>query len=281
MIPADIPKHAGAGFRTCHARDVLEGKPDIAWFEIHPENYMVDGGPRLKTLEKLRADYPVSFHGLALSLASFERPDKDHLKALKGLVDRCEPGLVSEHIAWSALDGRYFADLLPAPFTKESLACLVRNVCEVQEYLGRAILIENPAQYLALPQCEMSELDFVTETARRAGCGILLDVNNLFVTQQNLGQDAAAYIEDFDVSLIGEVHLAGYGVDHFRGKDILIDSHSDKVSDEVWALFEMLVSRTGPLPALLEWDNDIPGWDVLEDEVRKAGAILAAKRQAA
>ena len=276
-----IPARAGAGFRSCHAADVLDNHPDVAWFEIHPENYMVDGGPRLEVLETLCADYPVSFHGLALSLAGVERPDKDHLKALKRLIDRYQPALVSEHVAWSAFAGHYFADLLPFPFCRESLDCLVRNVSEVQDFLGRRILIENPAQYLALPGHEMSEVEFITEAAERSGCGILFDAANLYITQHNIGSDVKKYVTALAPSLIGEVHVAGYSRENFQGKDILIDSHSDVVSDQVWEIYEALIERTGPVPTLVEWDNDIPEWAVLEGEVKKADAILANRRKAA
>jgi len=273
-----IPSRAGAGFRTCHARDVLEGMPEVAWFEVHPENYMVSGGPRLKILQRLRADYPISFHGLALSLGGFERPDREHLKALKSLIERFEPGLVSEHLAWSALEGAYFADLLPVPYTRGALQILIRNISEVQEFLGRPILIENPAQYLQLPEQDMDETEFIMAAAQRTGCGLLFDVNNLYVSQQNLGIDAGRYVESLDIDLIGEIHLAGFGIDHFRGADILIDSHSDLVSKDVWNLFERLLERAGPRPTLVEWDNDIPDWAILEGEVKKADEILSRNR---
>jgi len=272
-----IPDRAGAGFRTAHTQDILDHKTKCAWFEVHPENYLVDGGPRLQVLERLCLDFPVSFHGLALSLAGFERPDKTHLKALKTLIERFEPGLVSEHLAWSALGDHYFADLLPVPYTREALEALVRNVCEVQEALGRRILIENPARYLELPGEEMSELEFITEVAHRAGCGILFDVNNAYVTQQNLGTDAAAYTDALDPNLIGEVHLAGYSVDQASGCEILIDSHSAPVSEPVWDLFRRLLDKAGPKPVLVEWDNDIPEWAVLESEVEKADQFLLSK----
>lgn len=271
---APLPPRAGAGFRTRHCRDFFEGNPRVSWLEVHPENYMVEGGPRLTILEHIRSRHPISFHGLALSLAGAERPDKAHLKALKGLIERFEPAQVTEHIAWSALDGHYFPDLLPVPFTKEALEALVRNIGEVQEALGRRILVENPALYLELPENEMTAAEFISETVRESGCGLLLDLTNLYISGRNLGAAPDDFLAKIDPASVGQIHLAGYSREAIRGSEILIDSHSAPVADPVWKLFEGYIGTTGPKPTLVEWDNELPAWPVLEAEVKKADEIL-------
>jgi uncharacterized protein (UPF0276 family) len=263
---------------------VCEGLPDIGWFEIHPENYMVEGGPRLAVLEAVRRDYPLSLHGVGLSLGGAERLDRDHLAALCALADRFLPGLVSEHIAWSAQGGVWFADLLPPSLSRAGLGLLCDNIDEAQEALGRPLLIENPASYLTLPDREMDEVDFVVAAARRTGCGLLLDVNNVHVSAVNIGIDAEAYVDALPAELIGEIHLAGFSVDTASAGRLLIDSHSAAVDADVWELYERLIARIGARPTLVEWDNDIPAWEVLHGEARKADerlARLAAPRPAA
>lgn len=276
-IAADVPDRVGVGFKTRHAQDVLGRRPDLGWFEVHPENYMVAGGPRHAILESLREIYPLSLHGVALSLAGTERPDPDHLRALRLLVDRYQPGLVSEHIAWSAHDGVYLADLLPAPLTTAALDQLCLNIDETQEALGRQILIENPSHYLLLPGSDIPEPEFIVEAARRTGCGLLVDVNNIFVSAVNVGFDERAYIDALPPELIGEIHLAGHAFDRVNGKTLLIDNHGAPVSHKVWNLYRRLIRRVGPKPTLIEWDSKVPEWPVLYREAKLAEAALLGR----
>ena len=269
-----LPARAGVGFKAEHGKDIFGTAPAVGWFEVHPENYMVAGGPRLAMLEELRAHYPVSMHGVGLSLGGGEKLSENHLADLKRLVDRFDPAMVSEHIAWSSHDGLYMADLLPTPMTKTSLDQLVQAIETVQEYIGRRILIENPTSYLPLPQNSIPELDFITEAARRSGCGLLIDVNNVYISAHNLGFDAKAFIDAVPGDLVGEIHLAGHEQDANPDDDVLIDTHSRPVADPVWALFDQLITRIGPRPTLIEWDNDVPGWDVLAAEAALADQYL-------
>lgn len=269
-----LPARAGVGFKAEHAKDIFGNAPAVGWFEIHPENYMVAGGPRLAMLEELCAHYPVSMHGVGLSLGGGEKLSENHLADLKRLVDRFDPAMVSEHIAWSSHEGLYMADLLPTPMTKTSLDQLVQAIEIVQDYIGRRILIENPTSYMPLPQNSIPELDFITEAARRSGCGLLIDVNNVYISAHNLGFDAKAFIDAVPGDLVGEIHLAGHEQDANPDDDVLIDTHSRPVADPVWALFEQLISRIGPRPTLIEWDNDVPGWDVLAAEAALADRYL-------
>ncbi len=266
---------AGASFKGEHAEEVCEVRPDIGWFEIHPENYMVDGGPRLSVLETVRESYPLSFHGVGASLGGAGRLDCGHLSALRRLIDRFQPEQVSEHIAWSAHGNVWFADLLPPSLSREGLDRLCDNIDEMQNALGRSILIENPANYLVLPDREMDEAAFVVETARRAGCGLLVDVNNIHVGAVNIGLDAEAYVDDIPAGLIGEIHLAGFSVEGTGAGRLLIDSHGAAVDDTVWRLYRRLIERIGARPTLVEWDKDIPAWEVLHGEAMKAEACLA------
>ncbi len=270
-----VPFRAGASFKGEHAEAVFGDGPDIGWFEVHPENYMVAGGPRLAMLEALREAWPLSLHGVGLSLGGAERLDRDHLAALRALADRFEPGLVSEHIAWSAHGGVWFADLLPPSLSAAGLDRLCDNVDEMQEALGRPVLIENPASYLVLPDGEMDELSFVVEAARRTGCGLLVDVNNIHVSAVNTGLDADTYVDAIPGALVGEIHLAGFTVDDAGGDRLLIDSHGAAVDGAVWRLYDRLIGRIGARPTLVEWDKDIPGWDVLFAEAKKAEFALS------
>ncbi|WP_430475705.1 DUF692 domain-containing protein [Thalassospira lucentensis] len=273
-----LPARAGVGFKAEHAKDIFGTTPSVGWFEIHPENYMVAGGPRLAMLEQLCGQYPVSMHGVGLSLGGGEPLNENHLADLKRLVDRFDPAMVSEHIAWSSHEGLYMADLLPTPMTKTSLDQLVTAISRVQDHIGRRILIENPTSYMALPQNSIPELDFITEAARRSGCGLLIDVNNVYISAHNLGFDAKAFIDAVPTDLIGEIHLAGHERDANQNDDVLIDTHSRPVSDPVWALFDRLIGRIGPRPTLIEWDNDVPSWPVLHQEAMLADRYLANDR---
>lgn len=276
-----LPACAGVGFKAEHASDILGGKASVGWFEIHPENYMVAGGPRLAMLADVCAQYPVSMHGVGLSLGGGDPLDARHLADLKRLVDRFNPAMVSEHIAWSSHEGLYMADLLPTPMTKTSLDQLVAAIDTVQSHIDRRILIENPTSYLPLPQNSISELDFITEAARRSGCGLLIDVNNIYISAHNLGFDAEVFVDGIPADLVGEVHLAGHERDANDQDSILIDTHSRPVADPVWALFDRLIARIGPRPTLIEWDNDVPSWPVLQHEAALADTRLNAVRSRA
>ncbi|MEK9661202.1 MAG: DUF692 domain-containing protein [Alphaproteobacteria bacterium] len=278
---ASVPSRAGVGFKGEHAEAVCKGRPDLGWFEVHPENYMVAGGARLAIPDAVRRDYPLSLHGVGLSLGGAERLDRDHLTALRGLVDRFQPGLVSEHIAWSAWDGNWFADLLPPSLSKAGLDRLCDNIDEMQEARGRRVLIENPANYLVLPDRDMDEVSFIVEAARRTGCGLLVDVNNVYVGAVNIGLDAEAWLDAVPANLIGEIHIAGHTVDKGGDARLLIDSHAAAVNSAVWRLYERLIDRVGARPTLVEWYADIPAREVLFDEAQKAETRLVRLKQMA
>lgn len=264
---------AGIGFKPEHYDEAVASPAAGLWFEVHAENYMVEGGPRLAMLEAIGRDRPLSLHGVGMSLAGAEPPDRDHLAALKRLVERFEPALVSEHLAWSRLDGRCFPDLLPVPRTNEVLARCADNVGRVQDALGRQVLIENPTHYLALADHHWSETSFLAELARRSGCGLLIDVNNVAVGAHNIGFDPAAWLAEVPAHLVGEIHLAGHSLDAEGA--LLIDSHDEAVAEAVWALFETFVARIGARPTLIERDGNLPGFAELMAERERAQLSLA------
>ena len=268
---------AGIGLKQAHVEAALAGPQTAPWFEVHAENYMVAGGPRLEQLARIRGRAALSFHGVGASLGGPAPPDARHLSALKRLVDAFEPALVSEHAVWSRAGGVYFADLLPLPRTADALARLVDGVDRLQEAIGRRVLIENPANYLPFVS-EMDEPDFLAEAARRTGCGLLLDVNNVYVSAHNCGLDARAYIEALPAERVGEIHIAGFEADENFGERLLIDSHAAPVSEPVWSLLEFALERLGPLPVLLERDGKLPTFEALMDERRRAERILSARR---
>jgi hypothetical protein len=265
---------AGLGLKPQHYVEALDAVADGLWFEVHPENYMVAGGPRLAWLQAIRAQHPVALHGVALSLAADAEPDPVHLARLAALAHRLEPWLVSEHLAWSAWRGAYYPDLLPFPRTAASLVRIAENVSRAQEALGRPIAIENPSHYLWLEDHEWDEIDFLSELARRTGCGLLLDVNNVYVSARNLGTRAEAYVDVFPGELIWEVHLAGHTSDPALGPALLVDSHDAPVAPEVWALYERLIARIGPRPTLIERDGNLPAFSKLMAERARAEALL-------
>lgn len=271
---------AGIGFKPIHFEAALAAPAAGLWFEVHPENYMVAGGPRLAMLEALRAARPLSLHGVGLSLASAERPDAAHVERLKRLVDRFQPVLVSEHLAWSRSDGRCFPDLLPFPRTTEALLHLVRNVDFVQNRLGRQILIENPSLYVALDGHEWSETDFLKQLVKRTGCRLLVDVNNVAVSANNLRFDPRTWLDALPFDAIGEIHLAGHTADPQHGDRLLIDSHDAPVAESVWSLYAYLIARTGPVPTLIERDGNLPEFAELLAERRRAAAVLSTPRPA-
>lgn len=269
---------AGIGFKPEHFDEALACPAAGLWFEVHAENYMVGGGPHLAMLDALAERFPVSLHGVGLSLAGVERPDRCQLDALVRLADRCRPFLVSEHLAWSRLGARCFPDLLPFPRTHEALDVVTRNIDIVQSALGRQILIENPSLYVELAGHDWSESDFLTELVRRTGCGLLVDVNNIVVSATNLGFDAFAYVDGLPAAAVGEIHLAGHRADPRLGDRLLIDSHDTRVPASVWTLFAHALDRFGSPPTLIERDGEIPPFAVLMVERGVAAAILADHR---
>ncbi|MDG1418891.1 MAG: DUF692 domain-containing protein [Maricaulis sp.] len=268
---------AGLGLKPEHFRSALDARASGLWFEVHAENFMAAGGPRLAWLEAIRAQHPLSIHGIGLSLGGSDPVDKSHLSRLKVLVDRYQPALVSEHMAWSVLDGTYFPDLLPPLLNKTSLARFTGHIDQVQEALGRQILLENPSHYMPF-RTDIPETEFLTEIAAQTGCGLLLDVNNVHVSANNLGFDAMDYLRDFPVEQVGEIHLAGFKADEALGDDLLIDTHNTPVSEPVWSLYQQTLTLTGRVPTLIERDSDIPAFDTLLDERDRAQSMLDALR---
>lgn len=264
---------AGLGLKPVHYQDALDCTAEGLWFEVHPENYMVGGGPRLAWLEAIGTRHPLSLHGVSLSLAADCPPDAEHLKRLKNLADRIQPGLISEHLAWSAWRGQYHPDLLPFPRTGEALRRIASNVNCTQDALGRRIAIENPSHYLHIDGHDYSELDFLTELSERTGCGLLLDVNNVHISAHNLGFDAATYLDAFPALAIMEIHLAGHAEDP-GNSTLLIDTHDAPIAEDVWSLYERLIGRIGMRPTLIERDDHIPAFAALLAERDRAQSRL-------
>jgi uncharacterized protein (UPF0276 family) len=267
---------AGLGLKPQHYDAALACPAAGLWFEVHPENYMVAGGPRLAWLEAIRSIHAISLHGVGLSLAADAEPDPAHLARLAVLARRIEPVLVSEHLAWSAWRGAYHPDLLPFPRTSEALARIADNVSRAQDALQRRIAIENPSHYLRIDGHAWDEIDFLTELARRTGCGLLLDVNNIYVSARNLGYSADAYLDAFPGERVMEIHLAGHAPDSSLGDALLVDSHDAPVAAEVWILYERLIRRIGPRPTLIERDDNLPEFTTLLAERERADAVLRA-----
>lgn len=271
-----LPPRAGVGLKPEHYRAIIDGRPDIGWFEIHAENYMGAGGPPHRYLSAIRDRYPVSLHGVGLSIGAARPLDREHLKRLKQLNERYRPGLFSEHLAWSTHDSVFFNDLLPVPYNAESVARVACHIDEVQDTVGRQMLLENPSSYLRFVESTMSEIDFLSETVRRTGCGLLLDVNNVQVSAVNQQTDPIAYLDAFPVAHVGEIHLAGYAPEEDgKGAPLLIDAHDRPIDPAVWRLYQHAIDLTGPVPTLIEWDNDVPEWPVLFAEAKRADAVLA------
>ena len=264
---------SGIGLRAPHYREILEQRPAAGFLEVHSENFFCAGGAPLAWLERFRALYPMSFHGVGLSLGSVDPIDDDHLGKLEALVRRFQPDLVSEHLCWSHAGGRHSNDLLPLPYTEEALEHVCARVAMVQERLGRRILVENVSSYHAFAHSTIPEWEFVAAVARRSGCGLILDVNNIWVSSRNHGFEPLRYVEGIDAASVAEIHLAGYE----ESQGLLIDTHSRPVSEPVWSLYAQTLERLGPRPTLIEWDADIPALDVLLGEARKADAVGARK----
>jgi uncharacterized protein (UPF0276 family) len=272
---APVPARAGIGVKPAHYRDLLTTRPRLAFIEVHTENYMGDGGPPHAYLQALAELYPLSLHGVGLSLGGAEPLDREHLRRWRALVDRYQPALVSEHVAWSRFGGLTLHDLLPIPYTPESLALLCDHVDEMQTALGRRILIENPSSYIAFHDSQIAEADFLTEIARRSGCGLLLDINNVYVSARNHGFDPRRWLARIPGDLVGEIHLAGHSVIRDQDFEIRIDDHGSRVCSDVWNLYSETVARIGARPTLIEWDTDVPELAVLLDEARRADDIAA------
>jgi uncharacterized protein (UPF0276 family) len=272
---AALPASAGIGLRSPHHREVLATLPAVGWLEVHSENFFCAGGESLRVLEAARAHYAISLHGVGLSLGSSDALSRDHLRKLKALADRIEPAAVSEHLCWSSIGGRFLNDLLPLPYTYAALDIVCAHVDEVQDFLGRRILVENVSSYLRFAAAEMPEWEFVAAVARRTGCDLLLDVNNIYVSARNHGFDARTYLAAMPAERIGEIHLAGYEDDD----GLLIDTHSRPVHAPVWQLYAETLARFGPVATLIEWDNDIPALAVLVAEAAKAERMLIDVRE--
>jgi uncharacterized protein (UPF0276 family) len=273
---------AGTSFKHEHLSAILAERPAYGFFEVHAENYLGAGGPPHRALESVRRDYPVSLHGVCMSIGGPQRIDATHLERFAALVERYEPALVSEHLAWSTHQTTYFNDLLPLPYTEATLARVAEHIDEVQEAIRRPILLENPSTYVMFRDSTIKETDFIRELARRSGCGLLLDINNVFVSATNLGFSALDYLSDFPLDRVGEIHLAGHAEQTGdQDEPLLIDSHDGPVADTVWALFDIVLGRCGPIPTLVEWDSKIPDWPVLKAEATAAQAILNLHAQTA
>jgi len=272
-----MPDCAGIGLKPIHFKELLANEPELGFLEVHTENYMGAGGPPHRYLEALAEKYPLSFHGVGASLGGVDPLDRAHLDRWRALVDHYEPRLVSEHLAWTSNAGRTMHDLLPVPYTREALTVLCEHIDEMQSALGRSILIENPSRYVDFVESEMSETDFLIEAARRSGCGLLLDVNNVYVSACNQSEDAHAYLRAVPGELVGEIHLAGHSLTTTAsGHELRIDDHGSRVCDEVWALYAETIARIGRRPTLIEWDTNVPALDELLAEARRADACAAS-----
>jgi hypothetical protein len=271
-----LPARPGLGFKPEHFEDIRAARPALGFFEVHAENYMGAGGLPHVQLAALRADYAISLHGVGLSLGGPRPPDPAHLARLRRLVDRYAPESFSEHLAWSSHDEGYLNDLLPLPYTGETLRRVAEHVDAVQSALGCRMLLENPSTYLLFAESTWAETDFLAEIARRTGCGLLLDVNNVFVSATNHRTDPRAYLAAFPLERVGEIHLGGHAEERLAEGPLLIDAHGTPVADPVWALYGEVIRRGGPRPTLIEWDNDVPAFAVLLAEADRAAAVLSA-----
>lgn len=273
---------AGTSFKHQHLQAILADDAPGGFFEVHAENYMGAGGPPHAALTRIREDFPVSLHGVCMSIGGPQPLDKAHLERFRHLIERYEPALVSEHLAWSTHETTYYNDLLPLPYTEATVARVAEHIDEVQRTIGRRLLMENPSTYVTFRESTMSETAFIRELVRRTGCGLLLDINNVFVSATNQGYSALNYLSDFPLEHVGEIHLAGHTEqEDDEGDLLLIDSHDKPVADAVWKLFEIVIGRTGAIPTLIEWDSAIPNWPVLKAEAKAAQAILDRHARAA
>jgi uncharacterized protein (UPF0276 family) len=273
-VPGPVPARAGIGLRAQHHQAILGATPAPAWIEAHTENYFHAGGPAVRALERARASYTLSLHGVGLGLGSAAPLDRSHLARVREAVRRYEPALVSEHACWGHVDGEHFNDLLPLPYTEEAVVHLAARVGEVQDALGRQILLENLSAYVSFAASQLSEGEFLAAVVERSGCGLLLDVNNAYVNASNLGLELDAFLAALPGTAIQEIHLAGHSKRRVGARELLIDDHGSAVCDEVWALFDVVLDRFGPRPTLIEWDNDVPPLEILLADARRADQRL-------
>ena len=280
-IAPTLPALPGVGYKPQHFNAILTDAAPVGWLEIHAENYMGAGGRPLAQLRHLAERFPISVHGVGLSIGGEGPLDADHLSRLKSLVDWLNPASFSEHLAWSSHDAAFLNDLLPLPYNAKTLATVARHISQVQDRLGRQMLLENPSSYLAFEASDMAETEFLQVLSQQTGCGLLLDVNNVFISATNLGTSPQAYIDGFPLGAVGEIHLGGHDDDADEAGDLLlIDSHGRAVADPVWALLDYTLARSGPRPVLIEWDNDVPDWPDLAAEAQRAAGALARIRAA-
>lgn len=270
-----VPARAGIGIKPMHYDDLLANRPRLAFLEVHAENYMGAGGPPHAYLEALACAYPLSFHGVDMSLGGAERLDREHLARWRTLIERYQPALISEHIAWSRFDGHGLHDLLPLPYTDQSLAVVCDHIDEMQTALGRKILVENPSTYLTFDASHLEEADFIVEAAQRTGCGLLLDINNVYVNARNHGFNAKDWLQRIPGDCVGEIHLAGHALVREDGFEMRVDDHGARVNDRVWDLYRDTIVRIGKRPTLIEWDTDVPALEILLDEAMRADAQAA------
>jgi uncharacterized protein (UPF0276 family) len=275
-----LPNTPGLGFKPEHFDQIQQRSGAVGFYEVHAENFMGAGGAPHMMLERLHDTHAISIHGVGLSIGGAGPLDTEHLRRLRVLIDRYQPESFSEHLAWSSHGAAWLNDLLPMPYTEQTLATICDHIDQTQEALGRRMLLENPATYVTFEDSSLAETEFLTQIARRTGCGLLLDVNNVFVSATNHRTDPRAYLADFPLDLVGEIHLAGHESEDLPDGPLLIDSHSRPVADPVWTLYAEVLARTGPLPSLIEWDNDIPSFEVLMEEAARADAILKEARNA-
>lgn len=272
--PGPVPAAAGIGLRGPHHSQFLTDTPSVAWLEAHSENFFAADSIASSALERIRANYPLSLHGVGLSLGSAGPLDQEHLAKLGRLIERFEPGLVSEHLCWGAADGYHLNDLLPLPYTEEALDHMAEHIAQAQDFLGRQILVENVSSYMEFKDSTIPEWEFLAAVSARSGCGILLDVNNIYVSAKNHGFQATDYIDAIPADKVGEIHLAGHSVQVYEDQAVLVDTHDAPVCDDVWALFEVTLRRIGPCPTLIEWDSELPPLGVLLAEAQKAQNMI-------
>lgn len=273
---SDLPARTGVGFKPAHFRDILAGQQPLGFFEVHAENYMGAGGPPHAQLGALRERHALSVHGVGLSIGSMRPLDKDHLARLKTLCDRYAPESFSEHLAWSSHDDVYYNDLLPLPYTQQTLARVAEHIDEVQTTLARQMLLENPSTYIRFSESNIPEVDLLSELSKRTGCGLLLDINNVFVSARNHATEPLAYLDSFPLQRVKEIHLGGHDEDvDETGAPLLIDSHGSPIAEAVWTLYAHVIARSGALPTLIEWDNNVPVWPALLAEAVRAQGILS------
>lgn len=275
ISPDTLGARAGVGLKPAYYQRILEDRPEVGFFEVHAENYMGEGGPPHRYLSEIRARYELSLHGVGLSIGADRPLDREHLRRLASLVHRYQPALVSEHLAWSSHGAAFLNDLLPVPYTAETLGLVCEHIGEVQEALGRQLLLENPSTYVAFAESDWSETDFIAEVVRRSGCALLLDVNNVHVSSTNQGWDPRRYLDAFPLTAVREIHLAGHATDaDAAGRTLLIDSHDREVCDTVWGLYARVIADLGPIPTLIEWDQRLPAWETLHGQALRAEALM-------